>query len=79
MEKGKSLLPAGLLKVKGNFEFGNALTLIDGEGKEIGRGLVNYSARDLEKIKGMKTSAVRSLMGESYYEEVIHRDDLVIF
>lgn len=79
MEKGKSLLPAGLVKVKGSFEFGNALTLIDGEGKEIGRGLVNYNSRDLEKIKGMKTSAVRSLMGESYYEEVIHRDDLIIF
>ena len=79
MEKGKSLLPAGLVKVKGSFEFGNALTLIDGEGKEIGRGLVNYNSRDLEKIKGMKTSSVRSLMGESYYEEVIHRDDLVIF
>ena len=78
-EKGKSLLPAGLVKVEGNFEFGNALTLVDAEGKEIGRGLVNYNSRDLEKIKGMKTSAVRSLMGKSYYEEVIHRDDLVIF
>ena len=79
MERGKSLLPAGLVKVKGNFEFGNALTLIDEEGEEIGRGLVNYNSRDLEQIKGMKTSAVRGLMGESYYEEVIHRDDLIIF
>ena len=79
MERGKSLLPAGLVKVKGNFEFGNALTLMDEEGEEIGRGLVNYNSRDLEQIKGMKTSAVRSLMGESYYEEVIHRDDLIIF
>ena len=79
MERGKSLLPAGLVKVKGNFEFGNALTLLNEEGEEIGRGLVNYNSRDLEQIKGMKTSAVRSLMGESYYEEVIHRDDLVIF
>ena len=79
MERGKSLLPAGLVKVKGNFEFGNALTLLNEEGEEIGRGLVNYNSRDLEQIKGMKTSAVRSLMGESYYEEVIHRDDLIIF
>ncbi len=79
VERGKSLLPAGLVKVKGKFEFGNALILLDETGKEIGRGLVNYNSRDLEQIKGMKTSAVRNLMGESYYEEVIHRDDLVIF
>ncbi len=79
VERGKSLLPAGLVKVKGKFEFGNALILLDETGKEIGRGLVNYNSRDLEQIKGMKTSAVRNLMGESYYEEVIHRDDLVVF
>ena len=79
VERGKSLLPAGLIKVKGKFEFGNALTLVDESGNEIGRGLVNYSSRDLEQIKGLKTSAVKSLMGESYYEEVIHRDDLVVF
>ncbi len=79
VERGKSLLPAGLVKVKGKFEFGNALNLADETGEEIGRGLVNYNSHDLEQIKGMKTSAVRSLMGESYYEEVIHRDDLVIF
>ncbi len=79
VERGKSLLPAGLVKVKGKFEFGSALTLIDETGKEIGRGLVNYNSRDLEQIKGMKTSAVRNLMGESYYEEVIHRDDMVVF
>ena len=79
VERGKSLLPAGLIEVKGNFEFGNAVTLFDESGKEIGRGLVNYNSRDLEGIKGMKTSAVRNLMGESYYEEVIHRDDLVVF
>lgn len=79
VERGKSLLPAGLVKVKGKFEFGCALTLVDDTGKEIGRGLVNYNSRDLEQIKGMKTSAVKNLMGESYYAEVIHRDDLVIF
>ena len=79
VERGKSLLPAGLITVKGHFEFGNALTLLDESGKVIGRGLVNYNSRDLERIKGMKTSAVRSMMEESFYEEVIHRDDLVVF
>jgi len=79
IERGKSLLPVGVIKVKGNFEFGNALTLLDESGKEIGRGLVNYNSRDLECIKGLKTSAVRKMMEDSFYEEVIHRDDLVIF
>ena len=48
------------------------------EGKEIARGLVNYNSRDLDQIKGMKTAAVRSLVGANFYDEVIHRDDLVL-
>ena len=79
IERGKSLLPAGLIKIKGEFEFGKAVMILDEVGKEIGRGLVNYSSRDLQKIKGMKTSAIKKSIGESFYEEVIHRDDLVIF
>ena len=50
-----------------------------GDGKEIGRGLVNYNSRDLQQIKGMKTPVIKKLIGESFYKEVIHRDDLVIF
>ena len=79
IERGKSLLPAGLVKVKGEFEFGKAVIIVDEEGKEIGRGLVNYNSRDLLQIKGMKTPAIKKIIGESFYEEVIHRDDLVIF
>ena len=79
IERGKSLLPAGLIKIKGEFEFGKAVMILDEVGNEIGRGLVNYSSRDLQQIKGMKTSAIKKLIGESFYEEVIHRDDLVIF
>jgi len=79
VEMGKSLLPAGLKKVQGEFEFGKAVKILDEEGKEIGRGLVNYNSRDLQQIKGMKTSAIKKSIGDSFYEEVIHRDDLVIF
>mgnify|MGYP006424081091 FL=1 len=79
VERDKSLLPAGLIKVKGEFEFGKAVIIMDEEGKEIGRGLVNYNSRDLLQIKGMKTPAIKKRIGESFYEEVIHRDDLVIF
>tara|TARA_B100000686_G_C16720403_1_gene934589 strand:- start:101 stop:1255 length:1155 start_codon:yes stop_codon:yes gene_type:complete len=79
VERSKSLLPAGLIKIKGEFEFGKAVIILDEAGKEIGRGLVNYSSRDLQQIKGLKTSAIKKSIGDSFYEEVIHRDDLVIF
>ena len=79
VERDKSLLPAGLIKVKGEFEFGKAVIIMDEDGKEIGRGLVNYNSRDLLQIKGMKTPAIKKLIGEAFYEEVVHRDDLVIF
>ena len=79
IERGKSLLPAGVIKIKGEFEFGKAVMILDEGGKEIGRGLVNYNSRDLQQIKGMKTPVIKKLIGESFYEEVIHRDDLVIF
>ena len=78
LARGKSLLPAGIIKVEGKFEFGNTVRIIDETGTEIARGLVNYSFRDLKIIMGMKTGAVRKIFGESFYKEVIHRDDLVV-
>lgn len=79
VEGGKSLLAAGVVRVQGNFEFGNSVCVMDEKSAEIARGLINYSADDLEKIKGMKTSEVRKLLGSNYYEEVIHRDDMAVF
>ncbi|MDH5458613.1 MAG: glutamate 5-kinase [Nitrospinota bacterium] len=78
VERGKSLLAAGVVKVDGKFEFGSAVRLLDEKGKEIARGLVNYNSRDLDQIKGLKTADVRSLVGANFYDEVIHRDDLVL-
>lgn len=77
-ERGKSLLPAGVIKVEGKFEFGNSVRIVDEKSREIARGLVNYSSPDLSKIMGMKTSSVRELVGNNFYEEVIHRDDLAV-
>jgi glutamate 5-kinase len=79
VDGGKSLLPAGVVGVQGNFEFGNSVSVVDEKSGEIARGLINYNTRDLEKIKGLKTSEVRKLFGSNYYEEVIHRDDMVVF
>ncbi len=78
VERGKSLLPAGVVGVDGKFEFGNSVRIVDEKSEEIARGLANYSSADLARIKGMKTSAVRNLVGDNFYEEVVHRDDLVI-
>ncbi len=78
VERGKSLLAAGVVAVEGRFEFGSAVRIVDEKGVEIARGLVNYNARDLSAIKGMKTSAMRAVVENNYYEEVVRRDDLVL-
>ena len=78
LARGKSLLPAGIIRIEGQFEFGNAVRILGEDGKEIARGLVNYNFRDLDSIMGMRTSAVRKIFGENFYNEVIHRDDLTL-
>ena len=78
VEKNKSLLPAGIVKVEGNFARGDACAIATKDGKVIGRGLSNYASDDLNKIRGKKTSDVRSIMAERGYDEVVHRDNLVI-
>jgi len=78
LSRGKSLLPAGVIKVEGKFEFGNAVRILGEDGKEIARGLVNYNFRDLGSIMGMRTSAVKKIFENNFYNEVIHRDDLTL-
>jgi len=78
VEGGKSLLPAGVREVEGVFGFGNAVSVVDPSSREIARGLVNYDNEVLARIKGLKTSEVRKLVGTNFYEEVVHRDDLVV-
>lgn len=78
LSRGKSLLPAGVIKVEGKFEFGNAVRILGENGKEIARGLVNYNFRDLDSIMGMRTTAVKKIFKDNFYNEVIHRDDLTL-
>ena len=75
---GKSLLPSGIVGVEGDFQKGAPVTLKTGGDKALGTGLVNYSATDIRKIMGLKTSAVEHCLGEKPYDEVIHRDNLVL-
>ncbi len=75
---GKSLLAGGVTGVEGSFQAGEMVGVRDSRGEEIGRGLVNYSAADLERIKGKRSDQFASILGTVHYEEVIHRDNLLI-
>lgn len=78
VHKGKSLLATGILDISGQFEAGDPVSCMNEEGKEFAKGLVNFSAEILTRIKGLKTADIQQLPGLQEYEEVIHRDNLVI-
>jgi glutamate 5-kinase len=78
VQKGKSLLPSGVVKIRGSFDRGDLVTCLGPRGKEFARGLVNYSATELEKIKGLRSHQIEPILGYKYSDEVIHRDDLVV-
>ena len=78
LERGSSLLPAGVLAVSGKFVVGDVVTLEASDGSCFARGLVNYSSIDLERIRGLKTDRILEILGVCAYDEVIHRDDLVV-
>ncbi|HMB94529.1 MAG TPA: glutamate 5-kinase, partial [Tepidisphaeraceae bacterium] len=78
IEKNKSLLPAGIVKVEGDFACGDVVAIADNQGRVVARGLSNYSAEDIKQIHGKKTAEVRALMKDAAYDEVVHRDNLVI-
>ena len=75
---GKSLLPAGIVSVEGDFQRGDAVIVKTADGRELGRGLVAYSAGDAKRIIGYKTSEIESLLGYRGRDEMIHRDDMVL-
>ncbi len=77
-ERGKSLLPSGVTDVEGEFHAGEVVSLSDADGKEFARGLTNYDAAELRKIQGAKTGALEALLGYKSFDEVIHRDNLVL-
>ena len=78
LRSGKSLLPAGVMQVEGEFQRGDAVIVNDLNGHEVARGLIAYSAVDARQIKGYKTSEIEALLGYRGRDEMIHRDDLVL-
>jgi glutamate 5-kinase len=79
VHQGKSLLPAGVVEVFGGFRKGAPVQLVDPEGQTFAMGLTNFSSRDINRIKGKKTQEIAQTLGHKDYDEVIHRDNLVIF
>lgn len=74
----KSLLPAGVLEVEGDFEVGDCVDIVAPDGTVIGRGISSYSRQEADLIKGLRSDQVSKLLGEKG-EEIINRDELVVF
>jgi glutamate 5-kinase len=77
-ERGRSLLPAGIVEVEGKFERGDTITIIDKARHELARGLTAYGSSDLRQIAGAKSNEIAERLGYTYGDEAIHRNNLVI-
>ncbi len=75
---GTSLLAAGIVSVEGRFEVGEAVSIHSADGRELARGLINYTSGDVERIKGLKSGKIEETLGRKDFDEVIHRDNLVV-
>jgi glutamate 5-kinase len=75
---GRSLLPAGVVRVEGAFSRGDAVIVRGPDGAEVGRGLIAYDAADAERIKGRSSADVMEILGFTGRTEIVHRDDLVL-
>jgi glutamate 5-kinase len=78
VERGRSLLPAGILSVEGDFYVGDSVCCVDGKGFEVARGLAVYSSEDIQRLAGRPTKDIAQVLGYTNGDEIIHRDDLVL-
>jgi len=77
-KQNKSLLPAGITGIEGEFERGDIVTIVDSNGDKVACGISNYKSADVEVIKGCRSDQILKLLGYEYGAEVVHRDNLVI-
>ena len=78
VQGGKSLLPAGIRHVEGNFDYSDTVSCLTENGVEFARGLVNYNAVETTKLSGKHTKDIEKILGYRDYDEIIHRDNLVL-
>jgi glutamate 5-kinase len=77
-QKGRSLLAAGVVEIEGQFQKGDVVGLRGPDGAEFARGLSNYDADEIRQIKGLKTRQIAAVLGHCPYDEIIHRDNMVV-
>jgi glutamate 5-kinase len=77
-KRGRSLLPSGISAVIGRFDKGAVVAVVDRSGRPVARGLTNYSSRQLDEIKGVRSTQIARIIGEKPYDEVIHRNNMVV-
>lgn len=75
-QNGGSLLAIGIVSAAGAFEKGDVISICDAAGRELARGLTNYPATEIERIKGLRSDRIAQVLGHCPYEEVVHRDNL---
>ena len=78
LSSGKSLLPAGVRRVEGRFDKGDAVLVRDARGREIARGLSRYDAAEADQIKGLKSAQIEAVLGYTSGPTLIHADDMAI-
>ena len=78
IERGASLLPAGIVEVEGEFGIGERVNLLDGRGQVFAVGLVSYPASEIQRMKGRQSEDFLEVLGYKYVEEIVHREDLVL-
>lgn len=77
-EEGKSLLPVGVREVRGHFQRGEMVACVDGAGREVARGLVNYDSGEAFRIMGQPSQKIEALLGYQGEPELLHRDNMVV-
>ena len=77
LNEGKSLLPAGIIKVEGAFEKGENILIVDENEKSLARGLSSFTSSEINKIKGKQSKEIENILGYLSKSEIIHKDDMV--
>mgnify|MGYP001314418818 FL=1 len=77
LSNGKSLLPAGIKKISGNFIKGENILIVDENDNNLARGLSSFSAKEINKVKGLQSSQIEDVLGYPSKSEIVHKDDMV--
>jgi len=78
LRSGKSLLPAGIIKITGNFKKGDNIIVVDNNNRDIARALSSFTSEEINKIKGLQSNEIETILGYASKSEIVHKDDIVI-